>query len=99
MSAGPLKKVKLGELQRASIHTNSREGKERQEMTGFSHQPEELTGISVLLSLPTGSVFRHHRALEDPQKPPFTPSIGTGVSLEVATIPLGRAAVISVLLG
>ena len=58
-------------MQRASIHTILREGKKKQEIRVFPHQPEELAGISVSLSFPTGSVFRHHHALEDPQTPPL----------------------------
>ncbi len=98
-SAGPLKKVSVGEMQRASIHTNVRQGKERQEMTGFAHHPEELTAISVFLCFPTGLLFRLHRALEDPQEPPFTLTAEPCVSLDVAMIPFSAAAVISVLLG
>lgn len=85
-------------MQRASIHTNLREGKEKQEIRVFPHQPEELTGISVSLSFPTGSMFRHHNALENPQTPPFILSTETGVSLEVAMVTLSRAAVTSILL-
>jgi len=85
-------------MQRASIHTNSRERKERQETPVFPHQPEELTATSVLLGFPPGSMFRFHCALEDPQKSPFIPSTETSVSIEVAMIPLGGAAVIPILL-
>lgn len=55
-------------MERASIHTNSREGKERQEMRVFPHQPEELTGISVFLSFPTGISVQTSPYLGGPSK-------------------------------
>lgn len=85
----------LGEMQRASSHTSFRDSPERQEMTVFPHQPEDLTAISVFLIFPKRSVFRLPCALEDPQKSPFTLSRETGVYLKVVMILLSGTAVIS----
>ena len=83
--------MRLRETQRASIHAKSREGRERQKVRVFLHQPEELAGSSILLSFPAGSVFRHPHALEEPQKPPFILTTQMRVSLQVATIPPQRS--------
>lgn len=66
---GSFEEGEAWEMQRGSIHSNSREGKETQEIPVFPHQLEELTGISGFLSFPTRSLLRHHHALEDPQNP------------------------------
>lgn len=55
-------------------------------------------GISIFPSFPRAQVLRHHHTLEDPKEPPFTVSREIGVSLEVAMIPLGSAAVTAILL-
>lgn len=68
---GSFEEGEAWEMQKGSIHTDSREGKETQEMLVFPHQLEELTGISGFLSFPTQSLLRHHHTLEDPQTPEY----------------------------
>lgn len=76
---GPLKKVTLGEMQRANTHAN---GRDRQQVTVFLHQPEMLTGISVFSQLLDRIGVQALLCLGGSSNTSFVLSTETGVSLK-----------------